>query len=55
MKVLSLIRQLILLDLPVQGSQPDIQKPGGFRFVAPGMIQHPLDMQLFDTGEIKGG
>lgn len=44
---------MVLLNFPVQGSKADVQQPGGFCFIPPGMVQYTLDMQFFHTGKIK--
>ena len=43
------LAQFILLNLPIQSRQTDLQQAGGFGFVALGVVQDFLDVQLFGT------
>src|SRR5258708_7062744 len=47
-------RDPVFLDLAVERGQPDVEETGGFGLITTGMVQHALDMQLFDTGKVEG-
>jgi hypothetical protein len=51
---LGFVTEFIFVDLAVERGEPDIQEAGGLRLISPGMVQHPLDMQFLDAGEVKG-
>ena len=46
---------VVFVYFPVEGSEADIQQAGGFGLIAFGVVQHPLDMELFHAGQVKGG
>src|ERR1700743_3624136 len=48
------ILQLVLVYLPVQGREPDIEQPRGFRLVPFGVVEDALDVQLFGAGQVEG-
>ena len=43
-----LLFQPVFLQLTIQSSYANIQKPGCFGAIAMSMVQHTLDMQLFN-------
>lgn len=46
--------QFVLFDLPIKGGETDVEKSCGLGLIAAGVVQHVLDMLLFNAGQVEG-